>query len=42
MILYHYASAADGDALRARGHRVAMPGECVVLAGPTAATAAPV
>ncbi|MGV8960833.1 MAG: MBL fold metallo-hydrolase [Stenotrophomonas sp.] len=36
MMLYHYASAADGDALRARGHRVAMPGECVPLALPTA------
>ncbi|KRG64578.1 beta-lactamase [Stenotrophomonas humi] len=36
MMLYHYASAADGRALRARGHRVAMPGECVVLADPTA------
>ncbi|WP_305805593.1 MBL fold metallo-hydrolase [Stenotrophomonas sp. YIM B06876] len=36
MMLYHYASAADGEALRARGHRVAMPGECVPLALPTA------
>ncbi|MBJ7515460.1 MAG: MBL fold metallo-hydrolase, partial [Stenotrophomonas sp.] len=34
--LYHYASVGDGDALRARGHRVAMPGECVPLAPPTA------
>ena len=41
MMLYHYASAADGEALRARGHRVAMPGECVVLAEPTAPRAEP-
>jgi ribonuclease BN (tRNA processing enzyme) len=26
-VLYHYGSAAEGDALRARGHRVASPGE---------------
>ena len=25
-LLYHYASAADGDALAARGHRVARAG----------------
>lgn len=30
-MLYHYASAEDGEALRARGHRVAAPGECVPL-----------
>jgi hypothetical protein len=36
MMLYHYASVSDGDALRARGHRVAIPGECVPLAPPTA------
>jgi hypothetical protein len=32
MVLYHYAGAADGQALRARGHRVAEPGECIALA----------
>ena len=36
MMLYHYASAADGQALAARGHRVAQPGQCVPLASPTA------
>lgn len=36
MVLYHYASAADGEAMRARGHRVAMPGECLALAAPAA------
>jgi Metal-dependent hydrolases of the beta-lactamase superfamily III len=36
MVLYHYASAADGDAMRARGLRVAMPGECLALAAPAA------
>ncbi len=30
-ILYHYASAEDGRALAARGHRVALPGEIVAL-----------
>ena len=35
-ILYHYASAADGEALRARGRRIAHPGECIELAEPTA------
>lgn len=35
-ILYHYASAADGEALRARGQRIALPGECIALAEPTA------
>ena len=33
-MLYHYASLADGDALRARGHRVARPGAQVPLADP--------
>ena len=33
-LLYHYASAADGEAMRARGHRVAWPGELVALAEP--------
>jgi ribonuclease BN (tRNA processing enzyme) len=37
MMLYHYASAADGQAMRQRGHRVANPGERVALAAPTAA-----
>lgn len=35
-LLYHYASAADGEAMRARGHRVATAGERVVLPEPTA------
>ena len=34
-LLYHYASAADADALRARGRRVAVAGELVTLADPT-------
>lgn len=38
-VLYHYASAADGDALAARGYRVARPGEVMPLAAPTAAQA---
>ncbi|MEN1973363.1 MBL fold metallo-hydrolase [Luteimonas sp. MJ204] len=33
-VLYHYASAADGEAIRARGHRVARPGEAIALADP--------
>ncbi|HVR81389.1 MAG TPA: MBL fold metallo-hydrolase [Luteimonas sp.] len=33
-LLYHYASAADGDALAARGYRVARPGEVVALSDP--------
>lgn len=37
MLLYHYASDADGDVLRARGHRVAVPGQHLPLAEPTAA-----
>jgi ribonuclease BN (tRNA processing enzyme) len=40
-MLYHYADAADGDALAARGHRVARPGEVVPLAEPTADRAQP-
>lgn len=40
-VLYHYASAADGDALRARGHRVANPGDVLALAEPTAPRAQP-
>ncbi len=38
-VLYHYGSAADGEAMRARGHRVANPGEVVALAEPTAGRA---
>ena len=38
MMLYHYASAADGAALRSRGHSVAEPGQCVALAKPTTAS----
>ena len=33
-LLYHYASAEDGELLRARGHRVGAPGEIVVLRAP--------
>src|SRR5690606_10804459 len=33
-VLYHYASEADGQALRAGGHRVARPGEVFALPGP--------
>lgn len=33
-VLYHYASADDGEALRARGYRVARPGEAIALAAP--------
>lgn len=33
-VLYHYASAEDGEALRARGHRVATPGEGIALSPP--------
>ena len=33
-LLYHYESAQDGIALRARGHRVADPGEVVHLRPP--------
>ena len=40
-LLYHYASAADGEALAARGHRVATSGEVVALAEPTAVRALP-
>jgi ribonuclease BN (tRNA processing enzyme) len=35
-VLYHYASAADGQALAARGHRVAHPGEVLALRDTTA------
>lgn len=33
-VLYHYASAADGEAMRARGHRVAVQGEVLTLQTP--------
>jgi ribonuclease BN (tRNA processing enzyme) len=33
-MLYHYASVADGDTLRGRGHRVANAGDRVELADP--------
>lgn len=33
-VLYHYASPADAEAMRARGHRVAAPGERLPLADP--------
>jgi hypothetical protein len=33
-VLYHYASAADGEAMRRRGHRVANPGERLALPAP--------
>lgn len=35
-VLYHYASADDGEALSQRGYRVAKRGEQVVLSEPTA------
>ncbi|KAF1709918.1 MBL fold metallo-hydrolase [Pseudoxanthomonas kalamensis DSM 18571] len=35
-LLYHYASTAEGEQLAARGHRVAHPGEVIILAEPTA------
>lgn len=34
LLLYHYGSAADGAALAARGHRVAITGQRVALAAP--------
>lgn len=33
-VLYHYGSRAEGEALAARGYRVARPGEILPLAGP--------
>ena len=39
-LLYHYGSAADGDALAARGYRVARPGDVVALPPSTAPEAA--
>lgn len=35
-VLYHYASRGDGEALAARGYRVAHPGETLALDEPTA------
>ena len=35
-LLYHYASADEGEAMAARGHRVARPGEVVALNEPDA------
>lgn len=35
LVLYHYGSKADGDALAARGYRVARAGERVALADPS-------
>lgn len=40
MILYHYGSAADGEAIAARGYRVAHRGECVMLPDPDASARA--
>jgi hypothetical protein len=38
MALYHYGSAADGEAMRARGFRVLDPGERLLLPVPAAST----
>ena len=35
-VLYHYASAADAEAMAARGYRVAQPGEAFPLRAPAA------
>ena len=35
-LLYHYASAEDGQQLREMGYRVAEPGECIALREPSA------
>lgn len=35
LVLYHYGSKADGDALAARGYRIARAGERVALADPS-------
>ncbi len=40
LLLYHYASDADGDALRERGYRVARAGEAISLKSPRDAQAA--
>lgn len=41
LLLYHYGSAADGEALRARGFRVALAGELHALAEPLGERVAP-
>jgi ribonuclease BN (tRNA processing enzyme) len=41
MLLYHYASAEEAGALRARGHAVAEPGQVLALAEPDTAQALP-
>lgn len=38
--LYHYGSAADGEALRARGYQVLRPGQDLILAAPSTAVRA--
>lgn len=38
LALYHYGSAADGAAMRARGYRVLAPGERLALAPPSPST----
>ena len=40
-LLYHYAGAAEGDALAGRGHRVARPGDVVPLNAPLPAPVEP-
>lgn len=40
-VLYHYASAADGDALRSRGYRVARADEALALRAPRAVVSTP-
>jgi ribonuclease BN (tRNA processing enzyme) len=40
-LLYHYASREEGEALAARGYRVARPGEAVTLAEPLASPELP-
>jgi hypothetical protein len=41
LLLYHYGSTAEGEALRARGYRVAAPGETIALADPAQAKVSP-
>ncbi|ODU48128.1 MBL fold metallo-hydrolase [uncultured Aquimonas sp.] len=38
LALYHYGSAADGEAMRARGYRVLAPGERLAVAAPAPST----
>lgn len=38
LALYHYGSAADGEAMRARGYRVLAPGERLALCPPSPST----